>query len=68
MAKYKITGEITIKFDMDVEGDSITTKPEAIELGRKTVTEFYNLNVVGGYHDKENCSVNLDANRVKKEL
>jgi|TARA_R110000796_G_scaffold88545_10_gene190474 hypothetical protein len=66
MAKYKVEGTITIKVEMEVEDDSLTTKPEALEIGSKNILDFYNLNVVGGYHDKDNCIVELDAKRIKK--
>ncbi len=66
MAKYKVEGTITIKVEVEIDEESLTTKPEALEEGRKIILDFYNVNVVGGYHDKENCKVELDANRVKK--
>jgi hypothetical protein len=67
MAKYKVEGTIEIKFEIVLDNDDLTTKPEAIEIGQKAIEDFYNVNVVGGYHDSENCKVTIDANRVKKD-
>ena len=67
MAKYKVTGTIKIEVELTIDDETLTTKLEAIEIGTGIIKDFYNLDVVGGYHDSDKCEITIDANRIKKD-
>ncbi len=66
MAKYIVTGVISLEVQVSIDDDSVTTKVDAIKEGSKLIKDFYNMDIVGGYHDSNKCKISLDAKRVKR--